>query len=228
MCCVVLCCVVLRCVVLCCVAFAFASHLLFESQIVRCRDPDHNARKFACFAIGNSGFHNDVLYPYLKDSIPALIELLSDPEEKTRANASGALGNLLRNSGIALRGRDRRRDCRWAQPLRGSSPAVAGHAMRASQPHRRALCGLAATPGRCRKGQTAAALGDGPMEHIATPLASGHHIARRAQALRAVWGGIGSDMPVSFGPTPTLVSCWEMGLWCSSSAPGFASDIRSS
>eukprot|EP00667_Euglena_gracilis_P001390 EG_transcript_1392 len=75
-------------------------HGLVQELICRCRDEDMNTRKFACFAIGNSGFHSDALYPHLRESIPALIDLLADPEEKTRANASGALGNLLRNSAL--------------------------------------------------------------------------------------------------------------------------------
>ena len=72
---------------------------LIDAIIRRCRDGSVSVRKFACFAVGNAGFHNDSLYPDLKEGIPALISLLTDTEEKTRANASGALGNLLRNSG---------------------------------------------------------------------------------------------------------------------------------
>lgn len=72
---------------------------ILPELIRRCRDNDSNTRKFACFAIGNAGFHNDKLYEDLKPSISPLIELLSDQEEKTRANAAGALGNLVRNSG---------------------------------------------------------------------------------------------------------------------------------
>eukprot|EP01062_Namystynia_karyoxenos_P057934 TRINITY_DN4916_c0_g1_i1.p1 TRINITY_DN4916_c0_g1~~TRINITY_DN4916_c0_g1_i1.p1 ORF type:complete len:1200 (+),score=403.66 TRINITY_DN4916_c0_g1_i1:84-3683(+) len=75
-------------------------HGLVTALIQRCQDENVNVRKFACFAIGNAGFHNDALYPALREAIPALIKLLSDVEEKTRANASGALGNLLRNSGL--------------------------------------------------------------------------------------------------------------------------------
>eukprot|EP01064_Diplonema_japonicum_P010398 TRINITY_DN17650_c0_g1_i1.p1 TRINITY_DN17650_c0_g1~~TRINITY_DN17650_c0_g1_i1.p1 ORF type:complete len:1092 (+),score=233.50 TRINITY_DN17650_c0_g1_i1:37-3312(+) len=83
---------------------AFYEHLrkhgLIEEIIKKCKDPNVSVRKFACFAVGNAGFHNDALYGELRASIPALILLLSDAEEKTRANASGALGNLLRNSGM--------------------------------------------------------------------------------------------------------------------------------
>lgn len=55
-------------------------------------------RKFACFAIGNAGFHNGSLYEALRPAVAPLVALLSDDEEKTRANAAGALGNLVRNN----------------------------------------------------------------------------------------------------------------------------------
>ena len=64
-------------------------------------DPDTNTRKFACFAVGNAGFHNDSIYENLRPCVPLLVKLLKDPEEKTRANAAGALGNFVRNS-VAL------------------------------------------------------------------------------------------------------------------------------
>lgn len=63
-----------------------------------CRDHDRSTRKFACFAIGNAGFHNSMLYPLLRPAIRSLVYLLGDEEDRTRANAAGALGNLLRNS----------------------------------------------------------------------------------------------------------------------------------
>mmetsp|Transcript_76196 Transcript_76196/g.164890 ORF Transcript_76196/g.164890 Transcript_76196/m.164890 type:complete len:110 (+) Transcript_76196:3215-3544(+) len=63
-----------------------------------CKDVDKNTRKFACFAVGNAGFHNDTLYDQLKPCIPYIVTLLKDEEEKTRANAAGALGNFVRNS----------------------------------------------------------------------------------------------------------------------------------
>ena len=59
---------------------------LIAAAIECCRDPDRNTRKFACFAVGNAGFHNDVLYEHLRPCVPLLVELLKDPEEKTRAN----------------------------------------------------------------------------------------------------------------------------------------------
>jgi fused-like protein len=48
--------------------------------------------------VGNAGFHNDKLYADLRSAVPALVALLNDPEDKTRSNAAGALGNLARNS----------------------------------------------------------------------------------------------------------------------------------
>ena len=52
-------------------------------------------RKFACFAVGNVGFHNDRLYENLRPVLPSLIDLLKDGEEKIRANAAGALGKSI-------------------------------------------------------------------------------------------------------------------------------------
>ncbi|KAJ9526297.1 hypothetical protein QJQ45_009792 [Haematococcus lacustris] len=92
--------------------------------IDRCSDADKSTRKFACFAIGNAapppspspsptakpysslgapgahaGFHNATLYEALRPAIGPLVGLLrSSEEDKTRANAAGALGNLVRNS----------------------------------------------------------------------------------------------------------------------------------
>jgi len=71
---------------------------LISAAINCCRDPDRNTRKFACFAVGNAGFHNDKLYEHLRPCVALLVELLKDGEEKTRANAAGALGNFVRNS----------------------------------------------------------------------------------------------------------------------------------
>lgn len=69
----------------------------------RCRDSDRATRKFACFAIGNAGFHSSALYEPLRASIAPLVALLRDEEDKTRANAAGALGNLVRNSSLLCR-----------------------------------------------------------------------------------------------------------------------------
>lgn len=63
-----------------------------------CGDEDRSTRKFACFAIGNAGFHSDFLYPDLTPAVSILVGLLDDDEDRTRANAAGALGNLVRNS----------------------------------------------------------------------------------------------------------------------------------
>ena len=50
-----------------------------------------------------AGFHNSSLYEALRASIGPLVALLGDEEDKTRANAAGALGNLVRNSGLLCR-----------------------------------------------------------------------------------------------------------------------------
>ncbi|KAK2075923.1 hypothetical protein QBZ16_001259 [Prototheca wickerhamii] len=69
------------------------------AELIRlCADRDRSVRKFACFAVGNAGFHDASLYPDLRPAVPALVALLRDPEDRTRANAAGALGNLVRNS----------------------------------------------------------------------------------------------------------------------------------
>ncbi|KAL3838529.1 hypothetical protein ACJIZ3_023120 [Penstemon smallii] len=67
--------------------------------IDRCADSDKRTRKFACFAVGNAAYHNDSLYDELRRAIPQLTKLLlSEDEDKTKANAAGALSNLVRNS----------------------------------------------------------------------------------------------------------------------------------
>jgi len=76
---------------------------LISAAIKCCNDPDRNTRKFACFAVGNAGFHNEKLYEHLRPCVPLLVDLLKDPEEKTRANAAGALGNFVRNSNALCR-----------------------------------------------------------------------------------------------------------------------------
>lgn len=61
-----------------------------------CYDSDKNTRKFACFAIGNAAFLNEKLYEHFRPIIPRMVELLHDPEDNTRANSAGALGNFVR------------------------------------------------------------------------------------------------------------------------------------
>jgi len=75
-----------------------SKHNVVDPLIALCGDTDRSTRKFACFAIGNAGFHNATLYPVLRPAVGPLVELLGDEEDRTRANAAGALGNLLRNS----------------------------------------------------------------------------------------------------------------------------------
>lgn len=71
---------------------------VLELMIQSLADPDGYVRRFACFAIGNAAFHDRTLYNALRPAIPLLVRNLEDPEDKTRSNAGGALGNLVRNS----------------------------------------------------------------------------------------------------------------------------------
>ncbi|KAH9310037.1 hypothetical protein KI387_037948 [Taxus chinensis] len=74
-------------------------HDIINLLIDRCADPDRRTRKFACFAVGNAAYHSDYLYEQLRRSIPHLTNLLlGEEEDKTKANAAGALSNLVRNS----------------------------------------------------------------------------------------------------------------------------------
>lgn len=75
---------------------------LISECINCCWDTDSATRKFACFALGNAAFHNDKLYKILRTSIPHVVKLQKDNDERTRANASGALGNYARNSNFLI------------------------------------------------------------------------------------------------------------------------------
>ncbi|KAG0575230.1 hypothetical protein KC19_VG328700 [Ceratodon purpureus] len=78
---------------------ALIEHDIINILIGRCVDPDRHTRKFACFAVGNAAYHDDRLYDQLQRCIPHLTRLLlEDEEDKTKANAAGALSNLVRNS----------------------------------------------------------------------------------------------------------------------------------
>ena len=70
---------------------------VLDSIIMCTADKDLATTKFACFAVGNSAFHSRALYPLLAASVEPLTAALSSEDEKTRANAAGALGNLVRN-----------------------------------------------------------------------------------------------------------------------------------
>ena len=115
-----------------------------DALIDRCADPDRTTRKFACFAIGNAGFHSDALYDKLADAISPLVDLLSDEEDKTRANAAAALGNLVRNSAALCRDLVEARALEALIELACSPRAI-----------------REATGGRRRGGATAAAAGGG-------------------------------------------------------------------
>lgn len=48
---------------------------------------------------GNAAFHGDCLYPDLEAAIPHLVHLVqTETDDRTQANAAGALGNLVRHS----------------------------------------------------------------------------------------------------------------------------------
>ena len=49
-------------------------------------------------AVGNAAFHSSQLYTPLTACIPPLKLALDEADEKTRANAAGAIGNLVRHS----------------------------------------------------------------------------------------------------------------------------------
>lgn len=78
---------------------SFLENKTLVTELIKClKDSSPQTRKFACYAVGNAGFHNSKLYSVMIPSIPGLIICLSDKEDKTKANAAGALGNLVRNS----------------------------------------------------------------------------------------------------------------------------------
>jgi fused len=78
-----------------------------------------------------------VLYEHLGPAVPALVRCLRDEDAKTRANAAGALGNLVRN-GPRLCGELLEHGAaaellalaRRARPARASAPPRAGRAKR--------------------------------------------------------------------------------------------------
>ncbi|XP_038058960.1 serine/threonine-protein kinase 36-like isoform X2 [Patiria miniata] len=57
-----------------------------------------DVKKAASYAVGNAAYHSAELYTLLADGIPSLVQLLMDPQGRTRCNAAGALGNLARHS----------------------------------------------------------------------------------------------------------------------------------
>lgn len=77
---------------------ALEQYGLLSRLVPLCKDQSGTCRKFASFAVGNAAFHSALLYAHLAPAIGPLVDLLSDQDEKTRANAAGALGNLVRNS----------------------------------------------------------------------------------------------------------------------------------
>lgn len=76
-----------------------SSVTLVELLCSCCGDVDATTRKFASFAVGNAAFYSDALYSHFITSVPHLKRCLEDEDSKSRANAAGAIGNLVRNSG---------------------------------------------------------------------------------------------------------------------------------
>ncbi|KAF3589203.1 hypothetical protein F2Q69_00029679 [Brassica cretica] len=75
---------------------SLAEHQIIGLLIDRCADPDKRTQKFACFAIANAAYHSDKLYEELRPSITQLANVLTSAEgDKTKANAAGALSNLV-------------------------------------------------------------------------------------------------------------------------------------
>eukprot|EP00468_Gymnochlora_sp_CCMP2014_P013552 CAMPEP_0167746712 /NCGR_PEP_ID=MMETSP0110_2-20121227/3866_1 /TAXON_ID=629695 /ORGANISM="Gymnochlora sp., Strain CCMP2014" /LENGTH=1248 /DNA_ID=CAMNT_0007631509 /DNA_START=186 /DNA_END=3929 /DNA_ORIENTATION=- len=78
-------------------------HKLISPLIECCADSDSSVRAFAVIATGNAGFHGSELYSDLESSVPILEARLRDTVSgKMRANAAGALGNFVRNSGVLV------------------------------------------------------------------------------------------------------------------------------
>lgn len=76
---------------------ALAKHGIIEGLVKRCADKDPHTQKLAAFAAGNAAFHNNRLYTRLRHAVPALVEMLTSPDEKTRQNAAATLSNFARN-----------------------------------------------------------------------------------------------------------------------------------
>jgi hypothetical protein len=64
---------------------------IFESLVKCCQIEELNVRKSAVFAIGNSVYHNELLYAYVEDILGILIKLLNDSVAKTRIHSTGKI-----------------------------------------------------------------------------------------------------------------------------------------
>lgn len=68
---------------------------IFDCLIKCCQLEEINVRKSACYALGNSVYHSDLLYPNLEDKLAVLIKLLSDSLAKTRIHSTGKIFNFF-------------------------------------------------------------------------------------------------------------------------------------
>ena len=75
----------------------FEEHKLLPELAAACSSSSTGLRRSACLALGNAAFHSAKLYPSIERLLPEIMRLLTDPDDRTRANAVGTLNNLVRN-----------------------------------------------------------------------------------------------------------------------------------
>lgn len=71
---------------------------LLESLLECLSDEDGHVRRSAIFAVGNAAYQAGSFTQALNKAVPCVVQLLGDPQTKTRCNAASALGNLGRQS----------------------------------------------------------------------------------------------------------------------------------
>ena len=71
---------------------------IIEILTSMCLDSSPGIRRSVCLALGNSAFHSDTLYKKLGRSLPTIIKLANDKDERVRANVVGTINNMVRNS----------------------------------------------------------------------------------------------------------------------------------
>ncbi|XP_042309581.1 serine/threonine-protein kinase 36 [Sceloporus undulatus] len=71
---------------------------LLERLLECLSDEDGHVRRSASFAVGNAAYQAGSFTQALNKAVPCVVQLLGDPQTKTRCNAASALGNLGRQS----------------------------------------------------------------------------------------------------------------------------------
>ncbi|XP_044294432.1 serine/threonine-protein kinase 36 [Varanus komodoensis] len=71
---------------------------LLECLLEHLSDENEHVRRSASFAVGNAAYQAGPLMQALSKAVPWVVQLLSDPQAKTRCNAASALGNLGQQS----------------------------------------------------------------------------------------------------------------------------------